>query len=321
MSQRRAQFFGDLARLTGAGIPVSKAGAIIQRRSRDSSSTFAIKALQDGLQRGDSIAVALQPSLTGMEFRMVAAAESGGHLSAGFAHLQRYYKLLAAAREKMRTAAIYPLLILHVAAATNGVVAILNQRPPLPAVAAGIGVLWAALAAMWLIAQGVIGLGRRSLAADAFLRRLPVAGGVWRNLALARWSSVMHFYIISGQKFAAALDAAAEAAGSAGLAAASRRLSAVAAAGHSMGDAMCGERVFPDHFAAGFSTAEETGTLDTETALQMEGCMESATSSMALLAEWLPRLLYFGALIYGAWQVLKLASAIGWQYQRALHGF
>jgi len=320
MSKRRSLFFGSLARLTGAGIPVVQSGEILKRYARDGSSSEAMRALGQGLERGESIAVALRPSLTDLEFRMVGAAESGGRLSAGFEHLERYYALLAGARSKMRQAALYPLLILHVAAAATGVVAYLWGRPPLPATAMSIGFLWAALLLCWMAARGLIALARKSAAADALLRALPFAGAVWKNLALTRWSAVMHFHIISGQKFSTALEAAADACGGAGLADATRRLANAAANGESVAEAMQRERVFPEYFSIGFATGEATGTLDVETALQMKSCMEDATNSMSVLAEWLPRLLYIVALAYGAWMVLQLAGSIGGQYQRAMKG-
>jgi type IV pilus assembly protein PilC len=320
MSKRRALFFGSLARLTGAGISVVESGEILKRYARDGTSSEAMRALGRGLERGESIAGALRPSLTDLEYRMVGAAESGGRLSAGFEHLKDYYALLAGAKSKMRQAAIYPLMILHVAAAATGVVAFIGGRPPLPSIGMSVGVLWLSLLLLWLAARGVISLARKSAPVDAFVRALPMAGAVWKNLALTRWSAVMHFHIISGQRFTTALDAAADACGSAGLGAATRRLAGAATNGQSVADAMQRERVFPEYFSLGFATAEASGTLDSETALQMKSCMEAATTSMEVLAEWLPRLLYIAALAYGAWMVFQLATSIGGQYQRALNG-
>jgi type II secretory pathway component PulF len=315
MSQRRSLFFASLARLTGAGIPVAKAGDFIRGRSRDGSSHQAVQALELGLQRGESIAQALRPSLTDLEFRMVDAAESGGRLSAGFKHLERYYALLAAARKRMRRAAAYPLVLLHAAAASAGVIAFLAGRPALPALFGSLAILWGVLLLLWLGIRAVISAAARVGPADTLLRKLPIAGSVWKNLALTRWSAVMHFHIISGQKFSTALEAAAEASGSAGLAVATRRLAARAEAGQSVAEGMQQELVFPEFFAFGFATAETTGTLDIETAQQMDACMEAATQSMDVLSEWVPRLLYFSALAFGAWQALQLVGYITKFYQ------
>jgi type II secretory pathway component PulF len=153
------------------------------------------------------------------------------------------------------------------------------------------------------------------------LGALPLAGSAWRHLALTRWCAVMHFSITSGRKFSTALESAADASASAGLAAASRRLAAAASGGESIATAMQGEPAFPAHFVTGFATAEASGTLDIETERQTKFCMEAAASAMALLAEWLPRLLYAAAAVYAVWRIFQLAGAIGGQYQRALEGF
>src|SRR5436190_14180915 len=201
MFQRRSLFFASLARLTGAGIPVLKAGAIMKGHSRDGASHEALRALEAGIQRGETIAQSLRPSLTDLEFRMVDAAETGGRLSAGFKHLERYYAMLAAAKKRMRRAAAYPILILHAAAACSGVVAFMAQRPPLPEMLKSFGILWAVLLVLWLGIRAIVSAARRSTAADGLLRALPLAGGVWKNLALTRWVEVMHFQFISGKKF------------------------------------------------------------------------------------------------------------------------
>src|SRR5436190_24238035 len=95
MSQRRARFFASHARLTGAGLPMEKAGEFLSDHSRDHSTHAAIQSLRTGIAGGTSIAGALRPSLTELEYRMIGAAESGGRLSDGFAHLEKYYTLLA----------------------------------------------------------------------------------------------------------------------------------------------------------------------------------------------------------------------------------
>ena len=131
----------------------------------------------------------------------------------------------------------------------------------------------------------------------------------------------MHFHIISGQKFSAALTAAASASASATLAAATLRLAQTAADGQSIAGTKLREHVFPPQFALGFATAEATGTLDHETAAQTRQCMIDASTSMDVFAEWMPRLLYFAAAAYAVWQIYQLAMGIGGQYQRALDGF
>lgn len=321
MSRKRAHFFASLARLTGAGLPMEKAGDFLSDHSRDQSTHEAMQSLKTGIASGGSIAGALRPSLTELEYRMIGAAESGGRLSDGFAHLEKYYTLLAEARGRVRRAAMYPLCILHAAALSTGVVAHLAGRPPLPPILMSVGMLWAILIILYLLARLTIAAAAKNRAADALLRALPLVSPVWRHLALTRWSAVMHFHIISGQKFSAALAAAASASASAALAAATQRLAQTAADGQSIAGGMQREPVFPPHFALGFATAEATGNLDHETAAQTRQCMADASNAMDVFAEWAPRLLYFAAAVFAIWQIYQLATGIGGQYQRGFDAF
>jgi type II secretory pathway component PulF len=321
MSLRRAHFFGNLARLTGAGLPIIKAGGILELHARRDSEAKMILSLREGLARGESIATSLQPSLSAVEYGMVSAAESGGRLSEGFTHLEKYYAAVAEAQRRMRTAVIYPLLLLHVAAGASAVPTVMAGGNALPVLATALMILWIVLAILWFGALGVCRLAAKSTLADAILSSLPLAGKAWRLFALSRWSAVLHFHIMSAQKMSAALDAAGAACGSAGLAAATAQLSAVASAGQSVAEEMPRHRIFPSLFCAGFATAEATGNLDEETRQQMQRCLEDATAAVTALAEWLPRLLYTAAVLYAAWQVFRIAAGIFGTYQKALDGF
>jgi len=321
MSRRRAHFFGNLARLTRAGIPVVQAGGILEQHSRNDAEARVILALRDGLARGETIAGALRPSLTPVEYGMISAAESGGKMSQGFAQLERYYKAVAEAKHRAWKAAIYPLLLLHVAALASAVPVLMNQGSALPIMARSLMWLWIGLGIVWLVLNVFTKLAAGNQAADALLCALPVAGRAWKLFALARWSAVMHFQIVSAQRMSTALEAAGGASGSAGLAAASHDLAATAAAGGSVAEAMPRHRFFPTMFCAGFATGEASGTLDEVTAQQMEHCLDDAVAAMNVVAEWLPRILYGAAAVYVAWRIFQIAGAIGGVYQKALDGF
>ena len=320
MSRRRAHFFGNLARLTRAGLPVVQAGGVLEQYARNDAEGRIILALRDGLARGETIAESLRPSLTPVEYGMISAAESGGKLSEGFAHLERYYAAVAEARRRAWKAATYPLLLLHVAALCSAVPVMMNQGPALPVVAQSLGILWLGLGAVLAVIYGVTKLAAQNKAADALLCALPVAGKAWKLFALARWCAVMHFNIVSARKMSAALEAAAAASGSAGLAAASGQLAATAAAGGSVADDMPRHRYFPTMFCASFATGEVSGTLDEVTAQQMQHCLDDAMTQMNAVADWLPRILYCAAVLYAAWWIFQIAGAIGGVYQKALDG-
>ena len=320
MSSQRAHFFGQLARLTGSGIPILQAGAILEQHARHDAEARLIQSLRVGLERGESIATSLRPSLTEVEYGMVSAAESGGHLAKGFSHLERYYAAVEEARRRIRKALIYPLVLLHAAAACSAVPEVMQGRSGLPMMLMSVGVLWLVLAALYFGIMGLCRLAATNRAADNFLHRIPLAGRAWRSFALARWSAVLHFHLISARNMSTALDAAGAACGSATLQAASSHLATTALHGGSVAMDMPRFRVFPSLFCAGFATAEASGTLDEETAQQMERCLEDGAEAVTDFAGWFPRIIYFCALIYGVWQVYQIVTNIAGMYERAANG-
>jgi hypothetical protein len=113
--KQRAQFFRELAQLTGAGISVTQAAKVLGQEWREDSVKRAIASMEQGLAEGRTIADALSASLTPMEHSIIGAAERGGKLADGFRHLEEYYALLAATGARARTALLYPLAMLHAA--------------------------------------------------------------------------------------------------------------------------------------------------------------------------------------------------------------
>ena len=94
--KQRAQFFRELAQLTGAGISITQAGKVLGQEWREDSVKRAVAGMEQGLAEGRTIADALSASLTPMEHSIIGSAERGGKLADGFRHLEEYYALLAA---------------------------------------------------------------------------------------------------------------------------------------------------------------------------------------------------------------------------------
>lgn len=313
-AEERARFFHELARLTGAGISVSRAAVVLDQPWRDNRAKSALASLKDGLGRGETISGALGPDLTRMEFSIVDAAERGGRLMDGFQHLEQYYHLLGQTFSRLRAAAIYPILLLHAAVVLpTMVVAVLAGKK------AG-AVFWYVLAhllVLWgLMALAVVAwrqLSRRSAGsfkADALLRRLPMAGRAREALALARWSAVMHFQVISGQRLSDGLRRAGEATESAGLHSASSRVAEAIEAGGEMGPALTAQPAFPPELSSGLAAAEFTGSMDTETLLQSRQWMAEAGQRMEAAGRWVSGAFYGLVMLFTVIQIFRLIAGI-----------
>ena len=305
----RASFFRELARLTGAGLSVTKAAEILNQRWRDPKVTAAVRSLHAGLAKGETIADSLAPELSGMEMSMVSAAEKGGKLAEGFRRLEDYYHLLAATVSRMKKALIYPAFMLHAAVILPAIVTgVISGAGLLSGIFTGLLQVYGTLAVLWFGGRWLLDLGNTNVNADRFLELIPVTGPARRCLALARWNTVLHFHLLTGRKMSEGLLAAGDAARTARLLAASGRVAAVAEGGGEIGPALQDERAFPDEIASSLAAAEFTGTLDAETSRQARELNIEAALRMDTAAEWVPKALYFAVMAFTVYQILRMAG-------------
>ena len=317
---RKATFFGEFARLSGAGIPVTTGLRLLLRHAPNAPMREALRGMEAALAGGAEISEAMQPALTPLEHGIIRSAEKGGQLAAGFAHLEHWYEAQAKARSAALHAMAYPLVILHAAAVIPAFVAgITSGGGVLMPVLLNLAGLWLLLAGLWAAARLVLAVGRRSALVDTLLGALPWIGPAWRNSGLARWAAVLQFHVMSGQRFSEAFREAGVAAERPRLNAASRRLAAGAEAGRPAGDAMADEAAFPESVALHFASAEAAGTLDRECALIARRAQEDAVTSLQRAGEWVPRLVYFAAMLFAAWQILRMGAGIAGQYQNFMN--
>ena len=80
------------------------------------------------------------------------------------------------------------------------------------------------------------------------------------------------------------------------------------ASGTSPGDLMSGGAVLPDEFVRQYQTAELTGSLDTTLRRLARQYEESGVERMNVIAEWMPRLVYFLVAALAVWQIFMLFS-------------
>lgn len=305
----RASFFRELARLTGAGLSVTKAAEVLGQRWRDAKVTAAMKSLHAGLANGETIAEALAPELSGMERSMVSAAEKGGKLAEGFKRLEDYYHLLAVTVSRMKKALIYPAFMLHAAVILPAIVTgVISGAGPLSGVFKGLLQIYAVLAVLWFGGRWLLELGKTNVKVDRFLELIPVTGPARRCLALARWNTVLHFHLLTGRKMSEGLLAAGDASQTARLLTASGRVAAVAEGGGEIGLPLQEERAFPHEIASALAAAEFTGTLDAETNRQARELNTEAAMRMDTAAEWVPKMLYFAIMAFTVFQILKMAG-------------
>jgi type II secretory pathway component PulF len=312
----KALIYSNLEKYARSGMGMEKACESLLRQPRVSGNERRLyRGLLDGIKRGRSIGDALGGAggfVTPLEHEVVVAAESGGKLEKGFAHLAEYFRRIDRTRKKILKGLAYPLFLIHLAipVSTLAVTAFGSFRLDGSGAEGGIfqraletsgwtmlavwGVLLAVILLGWLLTR----LGRRSAAVDRLLRLVPLLGSVRLFVSMERFTQVFEIFLLAGRTMSESLSGAARASGSGLIRAAGKRGAAIVAAGDPLAHALLeSPEAFPDDFTRGMIVAEESGVLDRELAEWGRYYSESAGEAMEQLAEWAPKLFYWGILI------------------------
>jgi type IV pilus assembly protein PilC len=141
---------------------------------------------------------------------------------------------------------------------------------------------------------------------DRFLTHLPLLGKLRRMLALERFSEVFRIYLLSAFKPSEAIAAAGKASQSGHLLMESTLVSEQLVLGKNrLGPLLLANGAFPKDFAAGMSTAEESGTLDKELQRWANHYSTQARDAFSQFEIWLPRLIYVIISAFLTWKIVS----------------
>lgn len=225
-------FCENMAMMLGAGIGAEEAAGLLGEDSTQGSFYDAAKSVQKFLllQGGTlSEAVAQSGYFPAYVSDMIRVGESAGRIEQTLRSLAGYYASRSRLETKLKSAVLYPLVLLVLMAAILGV--LLAKVLPVFAgvytslagdltsssygyirVAYGIG--WLALAVTVLVALVLIAAtvaSRTSKGLDTLKRmaeHLPVLSGIAQQLSLANFTEVLMIYVASGVDVDSAMEAA-----------------------------------------------------------------------------------------------------------------
>ena len=306
----KAALFHELSNLVRTGTSFPKAVAQLARLSggQARASLTRIKvALDAGGSVGDSL-LAGTPLISPLEACVFGASDRAGRLDSGLTQASQYHAAVAASRARMRSRLAYPVFVLHFAllilplpvafAADGGLV------PFLKAAGMAIGGLWLCIFLIVALIRMLLSAADKNAGTDRFVRAIPVFGALRRDFALGRFCSAYHMQLDAGVNVLANLGISGAAAGSAVLRDAIASAMPDVRAGGQVGAALEKTRAFPARFVRTFAVGEQTGELDRELQRIGDEYRDAAMRRLETIAEWVPRLLYVGILIYIAWRII-----------------
>lgn len=225
-------FCENMAMMLGAGIGAEEAAGLLGEDSTQGSFHDAAKSVQKFLLlQGGTLSEAVVQSgyFPAYVSDMIRVGESAGRIEQTLRSLAGYYASRSRLETKLKSAVLYPLVLLVLMAAILGV--LLAKVMPVFAgvytslagdltsssyeyirVAYGIG--WLALAVTVLVALVLIAAtvaSRTSKGLDTLKRmaeHLPVLSGIAQQLSLANFTEVLMIYVASGVDVDSAMEAA-----------------------------------------------------------------------------------------------------------------
>jgi type II secretory pathway component PulF len=309
--REKREFYSGLARLIRSGSALPTALELLARDTPRGLGDF-LRSLNARIQTGEPIGDALlhqRPRVTALEASIVTAASRGGRLDQGCDHLARYFDALERSRNEMTSRMIYPLVMLHLTILilklgnlVNG--GAFNPAHYLASILPPLAVLYGALAAIWLLWQGLTEAARHNVLADRLVTLIPGVGPIREKFALARFFATLDAQLEASVNIWDAFTNAAQTTDSARFITAAREALPLLKNGERLSEAIAAKKVIPAQYVRSFRVAEQAGELDAELNLMARGSEELAVAALVRWSEWLPRILYTGVLGYAAWQIV-----------------
>lgn len=277
--------YGQLATMVRAGLPVITALDVLAGQERGPVRDAA-GALHHQIVRGSSLAEAMTQSglaFPPVQIDLIHSGELSGHLDTVLERLATLQQKELALRGKVRSAAIYPAVVMLVAAGvltfmllvvlptfTDIFAELQAELPPLTrwmlALVETVRHRWALV--LLLLAALVMGLrwwartprGRRDL--ESWVLRLPVFGRLQTLLVLGSISRNMAMLLGSGLPLMQVLEAAGQAAGNAVYRRALTDVRQGVTQGETLADSLRWTGVMPAFLVEMVQVGEESGSLD-----------------------------------------------------------
>ena len=317
-------FTRQFSTMINAGLPLVQALDILSRQSENKALQEVTRQVVYDVESGNTVADALRKhprAFTELYVNMVAAGEAGGILDTILMRLATFLEKNDALVGKVKSAMIYPGVIMSVAAIAIMVLLIfvipvfenmfasVNLALPLPtrivigASAFLTGYWWAVAAVAW---GTVVSLRRYyktphgQLKIDTLLLKIPVLGDLLRKSAVSRFTRTLGTLISSGVSILDGLEITAKTAGNRVIHDAIMESRASIAGGDTISAPLQKSQVFPPMVISMIAVGEQTGGLDemlTKIADFYDTEVDTAVSGLLSLME--PVMIVFLGVVVG----------------------
>jgi len=337
-----AIFTRQLATMIDAGLPLVQSLEILSLQQENKVFKNVIREIREDVESGSTFAGALKKhpvTFDELYTNLVVAGEEGGILDSILIRLANYIEKSAALKKKVKSALVYPSVIMIVAI---GVVMILmlfvipvfetmfksaGQSLPLPTlivltisklIQKYVIILIPALILLFFLLRKYHQTENGRAVIDRLLLKLPVFGPLLKKIAVARFSRTLGTLISSGVPILDGLNIVSRASGNRTIETAILNARASIREGETIADPLNRSGIFPPMVIQMISVGESTGALDSmlsKIADFFDDEVDIAVSNLTSLLE--PLLMVFLGVVIGGvvismyLPIFQMASAVG----------
>lgn len=313
----QGEFYHQLASMTAAGVTIVQAVEMLSRNAPSRRLSWLATQIKDSIIRGSTFTEAMRATgrrLPEFDVALIEAGEASGRLDQCFRLLGDFYVERGKLTAKILGELIYPAFLFHLAVlifptslladfvwkGNTGPFVTQKLLILLPTYGFVLFLLWSLQSERSRVWRGKI---------ETILDFIPVIRGTRRNIAMARLCASLEALITAGVLIIEAWDLAGRASGSfriqRAVADAKPRLNV----GELPSEAISRQPVYPELFVSSYKAGEISGQLEDTLRRLYRHYLDAATTGLHQLAEWLPKLIYFGVLIGIAVQIIAFWSA------------
>lgn len=311
-------FTRQLATMIDAGLPLVQSLDILAMQQENKKFQETLKQVKDEVEAGSTFAAALarHPKLfSELYVNLVVAGEEGGILDNILLRLSTYIEKAVALKKKVKSALVYPSVIVGVAVIVVAILMIVvipvfekmflsagQSLPLLTQIVVAISKFMKQN--VWAFGLGLVILifvlrryrktegGKRTT--DSILLKLPVFGMLLRKIAIARFSRTLGTLVSSGVPILDSLNIVAKTAGNRIVEDAIQKARSSISEGETIAEPLNKSDVFPPMVIQMISVGESTGSLDTMLSKIADFYEEEVDNTVATLTSLLePFLMIF----------------------------
>jgi type II secretory pathway component PulF len=314
--KNQGEFYHQLASMTAAGVTIVQAVEMLSRNAPTRKLSWLATQIKDSIIRGHTFTEAMRATgrrLPEFDVALIEAGESSGRLDQCFRLLGDFYVEGGKLAAKVLSELIYPVFLFHFAVMIfptslladfvwkGNTQAFVTQKLAilLPTYVVIGFILWSLQSERSRAWRGKM---------EAILDFIPVIRSTRRHIALARLCAALEALINAGVLIIEAWDLAGRASGSFRIQRAVSEAKPRLQVGELPSEAISRQPIYPELFTSSYRTGEMSGQLEETLRRLYRHYLDAATTGLHRLAEWLPKLIYFGVLIGIAVQIISFWS-------------